>query len=114
MALLRTTLLTAAALMATLAAQPAFAEAHTEMATDTAVMQSEGERLNALFADADRRELELNPLARLFRGDDSDADSLGDYLTDASFYAGRLDTQLNMALLAQIDREQLNATDRLA
>ena len=114
MALLRTTLLTAAASMATLAAQPAFAEAHTEMATDTAAMQSEGERLNALFADADRRELELNPLARLFRGDDSDADSLGDYLTDASFYAGRLDTQLNMALLAQIDRDKLNATDRLA
>ncbi|MGB7407588.1 MAG: DUF885 domain-containing protein, partial [Pontixanthobacter sp.] len=68
----------------------------------------------ALFADADKRELELNPLTRLFRGDDTDADRLGDFLTDSLFYASRLDTQLNMALLAQIDRTKLNPTDQLA
>ena len=75
---------------------------------------SEHDRLFALFADSDRRELELNPLGRLFRGDDRDAGRLGDYLTDASFYAGLRDTQLNVALLEQIDRSKLSDTDKLA
>ncbi|MGB3738266.1 MAG: DUF885 domain-containing protein [Pontixanthobacter sp.] len=114
MTLTRIALLSATVAMAGLSATPTLAKAHTETGMDMAADETAGERLNALFADADRRELELNPLARLFRGDDSDADSLGDYLTDSSFYAGRLDTQLNMALLAQIDRAKLNATDQLA
>ena len=76
--------------------------------------QSEHDRLFALFADSDKRELELNPLGRLFRGDDRDADRLGDFLTDASFYASLRDTQLNVALLEQIDRSKLSETDQLA
>ena len=39
------------------------------------------DKLFALFADSDARSLELNPLSRLFRGDDTNADRLGDYLT---------------------------------
>ena len=105
------------ALLATAAfalpAAPALADHHAEpAAAETA--QTEGEKLTALFAESDARSLQLNPLGRLFRGDDSDADKLGDYLTDASFYASRLDTQLNIALLAQIDRSKLNETDQLA
>ncbi|WP_370177852.1 DUF885 family protein [Alteriqipengyuania sp.] len=76
--------------------------------------QSEHDKLFALFADSDKRSLELNPLGRLFRGDDSNADRLGDFLTDSSFYASLRDTQLNVALLEQIDRSKLSATDQLA
>ncbi len=76
--------------------------------------QSEHDKLFALFADSDKRSLELNPLGRLFRGEDSNADRRGDFLTDSSFYASLRDTQLNVALLEQIDRSKLSATDQLA
>lgn len=105
------------ALLATAAfalpAVPAFADDHAA-SSETEAPQNEGEKLRALFADSDARGLEINPLGRLFRGDDKDADRLGDFLTDASFYASKRNTQLNLALLAQIDRSALNPTDQLA
>lgn len=111
MTLARNLILSVAAI--TLAATPAWADGHAETpSADTA--QSEREKLFALFADADARQLALSPLSRLFRGDDKDADRLGDFLTDAQFLAGRTDTQLNLALLAQIDRDALSPTDQLA
>ena len=91
----------------------AFAQDAGALAT-ASVQQSEHDKLFALFADSDKRGLELNPLGRLFRGDDTDADRLGDYLTDASYYADLRDTQLNAALLQQIDRAKLSPTDQLA
>ncbi len=98
-----------------LPAAPALADNHSGAAEAAAEQpQSEQEKLFALFADSDQRQLALNPLSRLFRGDDKDAGKLGDFLTDAQFLAGRTDTQLNMALLAQIDRSRLSATDQLA
>lgn len=99
-----------------LASSPALADHHGgESTTATAsAEQAEGEKLRALFADADARGLDLSPVGRLFRGDDSQADRLGDFLTDGLFLAGRTDTQLNLALLSQIDRSKLNATDQLA
>ncbi len=99
-----------------LAATPALAEsAPQEAATaTTATAQTEHDKLFALFDDADARELALNPLGRLFRGDDTNADTLGDFLTDSAFLAARTDTQLNLALLAQIDRSKLSPTDQLA
>jgi uncharacterized protein (DUF885 family) len=94
---------------------PALAETAAAPATAaTATAQTEHDKLFALFEDADARELALNPLGRLFRGDDSNADTLGDFLTDTAFIAARTDTQLNLALLAQIDRTKLSATDQLA
>jgi len=98
-----------------LVAPPALAEtaAAPTAATATAA-QTEHDKLFALFEDADARELALNPLGRLFRGDDSNADTLGDSLTDTAFIAARTDTQLNLALLAQIDRAKLSPTDSLA
>jgi len=98
-----------------LVAAPAFAEtaAAPTAATATAA-QTDRDKLFALFEDADARELALNPLGRLFRGDDSNADTLGDSLTDTAFIAARTDTQLNLALLAQIDRAKLSPTDSLA
>jgi len=96
-------------------AAPAVADHHGgQPVAAPASEQSEHDQLHALFADSDARELALNPLSRLFRGDDKDADRLGDYLTDAQFLASRTDTQLNLALLALIDRSKLNQTDQLA
>ncbi|MDG5750171.1 DUF885 domain-containing protein [Qipengyuania sp. XHP0211] len=83
-------------------------------AAATTEQETERDRLFELFAESDARSLELEPLSRLFRGDDTNADRLGDYLTDSSFYASRLDTQLNLALLDQIDRSALAPTDQLA
>lgn len=95
-------------------ATPLLADDHGAGTATAEAPQNEGEKLKALFADSDKRSLELNPLGRLFRGDDSNADRLGDFLTDASFYAGLRDTQLNVALLQQIDRSKLSPTDQLA
>nr|WP_269468682.1 DUF885 domain-containing protein [Alteromonas sp. ASW11-130] len=75
---------------------------------------SEHERLFNLFADADERQIALNPIMGLFRGDMRRADQLGDYLTDAHYIAMRTNTLLNLAKLEQIDRSQLNQTDKLA
>jgi uncharacterized protein (DUF885 family) len=98
-----------------LTAVPALAETAAEPTTAAAPSaQSEHDKLFALFADSDARELALDPLSRLFRGEDENAGRLGDLLTDSSFLAARTDTQLNLALLAQIDRSKLNETDALA
>ena len=108
----RLALLATAALA--LPAAPALADHHAAPAAEAAAPQSAHDRLHGLFADADARELALNPLGRLFRGDDKDADRLGDFLTDSQWIAARTDTKLNLALLAQIDRAALNETDQLA
>lgn len=108
------TLLLASAALA-MPAVPAFADHHgAKPAASAASEQSEHDRLFALFADADKRSLELEPVSALFRGDESRADRLGDLLTDSSYQAERLNIQLNLALLEQIDRSKLNATDQLA
>jgi uncharacterized protein (DUF885 family) len=109
---LRLVLAASAALL--LNATPAWADHHAAAQTTAEAPQSEHDKLFALFDDADARELALNPLGRLFRGDDKDADRLGDFLTDSAFLAARTDTQLNLALLAQIDRSKLSPTDQLA
>ncbi|MGY8974502.1 MAG: DUF885 domain-containing protein [Sphingomonadales bacterium] len=113
MKLVRHALASGAALSLALAANPAFARDHHAEA-EAAVEATEHDKLVALFAESDARSLELNPLGRLFRGDDRNADRLGDFLTDSSFYANRLDTQLNLAKLALIDRSKLSDTDQLA
>jgi len=113
MKLVRHALASGAALSLALAANPAFARDHHAEA-EAAAEPTEHDKLVALFAESDARALELNPLGRLFRGDDRNADRLGDFLTDSSFYANRLDTQLNLAKLALIDRSKLSDTDQLA
>lgn len=76
--------------------------------------QSEHDRLFALFADADERELKLNPISALFRGDMRYADRIGDFLTDEYNDASRVDAQSNLEQLRAIDRSALDETDRLA
>ena len=114
MKILRNALLATAALA--LPTTPALADHHGDKPAAEAVSQQQAEhdKLFALFAESDARNLELNPLSRLFRGDDSDAGRIGDYLTDAQFIADRTDTQLNLAKLELIDRNRLSATDQLA
>ncbi|MBU1757353.1 MAG: DUF885 domain-containing protein, partial [Alphaproteobacteria bacterium] len=82
--------------------------------TAAAPSQSEHDRLFALFADADERELKLNPLSALFRGDMRYADRLGDFLTDEYNAASRADAQSNLEQLRAIDRTALNETDQIA
>ena len=105
-----------AATMLALPAAPALAQQTVSAgsAATAANPASQHDQLHALFADADARELTLNPLGRLFRGDDKDAGKLGDFLTDAQWIALRTDVKLNLALLDQIDRSKLNETDQLA
>ena len=79
---------------------PLPALAQTVPAPAAAAAQSEHEKLFALFDDADARALALDPMGRLFRGEENGADRLGDLLTDSSFLASRTDTQLNLARLA--------------
>lgn len=109
---LRLALAASSALLLT--AAPALADHHAASPVTAEAQASEHDKLFALFADADTRELALNPLNRLFRGDDEGVDRLGDYLTDSAFLADRTDTQLNLALLVQIDRAKLSPTDQLA
>ncbi|WFL76222.1 DUF885 domain-containing protein [Altererythrobacter arenosus] len=112
MTFIRKALLASAALA--LPAAPALADHHAEAAAEAVEPQTERDKLFALFEESNERSLELNPLSRIFRGDSEGADRLGDYLTDSYFLAGRLDTQLNLAMLAQIDRSKLDPTDQLA
>ena len=70
--------------------------------------------LFALFTDADERDLKLNPISALFRGDMRYADRLGDFLTDEYNNASRADAELNLAKLVEIDRSALSPTDQLA
>ncbi len=113
MKLIRTALLATAAMA--LPAVPALADAHMQGERHSAESaMTEGEKLQALFEESDERSLTLNPISGLFRGDMRRADRLGDFLTDSFFIAARTDTQLNMALLDQIDRSKLSETDQLA
>ena len=50
-------------------------------------VQSEHEKLFALFKASDEAQLKRNPLQGIFRGDLRYADRFGDYITDA-YYAG--------------------------
>lgn len=113
MSLLRTLLISSAVMAHT--AMPVMADAQSTGKTTVAEkQQSERDRLFALFAESDERQLALNPISGLFRGDMRRADRLGDYLTDAQFIASRTDTLLNLAKLEQIDRSKLNDTDKLS
>ena len=113
MSLLRTLLISSAVMAHT--AMPVMADTQSNSTTTVAEkQQSEHDRLFALFAESDERELALNPISGLFRGDMRRADRLGDYLTDAQFLASRTDTLLNLAKLDQIDRSKLNDTDKLS
>ena len=113
MSLLKTLLISGAVIAQS--AMPVVVQAQTkEQSGVQAQQQSAHDKLHALFAAADERQLALNPISGLFRGDMRRADQLGDYLTDAHFIASKTDTLLNLAKLGQINRAELSETDQLA
>ena len=110
-------LLISSAVALALGTSGAIANSHNDVLKEPTVMQeaqSEHEKLFALFAASDERNLALNPVMAIFRGDMRRADRLGDFLTDAHDLASRTNTQLNLSELAQIDRSKLDDTDKLA
>ena len=110
-------LLISSAVALALGTSAAIANSHNDALKEPSVMQeaqNEHEKLFALFAASDERNLALNPVMAIFRGDMRRADRLGDFLTDAHDLASRTNTQLNLSELAQIDRSKLDDTDKLA
>ena len=102
-------LLSTTACAAATAAPPAPAAAVAQPADNEA-----GARLRRLFHDSDEANLRRNPISALFRGDLRYADRLGDYVSDAYYAAERAAAEEELAALRAIDRNALNATDRLA
>ena len=77
-------------------------------------VQSEHDKLFALFKASDEASLKRNPLNAIFRGDLRYADRLGDYISDEYYAAERAASESDLAALAAIDRSKLDATDQLA
>ena len=71
-------------------------------------------QLKQLFVDSDEDNLKRNPISALFRGDLRYADRLGDYISDGYFAAERKATEKELKRLTSIDRNALNATDRIS
>ena len=99
--------------LASAEAAAADAEANREAAASMEDLSAH-DRLFALFAEADERDLDLNPLSAIFRGDMRNADQLGGYLTTEYNDASRANAQRNLRELAAIDRAALTETDQLA
>ncbi|WP_334064495.1 DUF885 domain-containing protein [Alteromonas genovensis] len=115
--IIKKVLLISSAVALALGTSAAIANSHNDALKEPTVMQkaqNEHEKLFALFAASDERNLALNPVMAIFRGDMRRADRLGDFLTDAHDLASRTNTQLNLSELAQIDRSKLDDTDKLA
>ncbi|NJC08979.1 uncharacterized protein (DUF885 family) [Polymorphobacter fuscus] len=72
------------------------------------------ERLRALFNASDEASLDRNPLARVFRGDLSHAGEFGDNISDAWIAAEKQASQNDLAALGKIDRNALNANDKVS
>lgn len=86
----------------------------SETSASEAQQRAEHDKLFALFAAADQRDIELNPIMAIFRGDMRYADKLGDFYTDSHALASKTATLLNLSELKQIDRNRLSDVDKLA
>ncbi len=84
------------------------------IAAPAAPAESAHDRLYRLFQESDEANLRRNPISAMFRGDFRYADRLGDYITDEYYAAERAAAEADLATLAAIDRDTLNATDQLA
>ena len=74
----------------------------------------EDARLKRLFYDSDERDLRLNPISAIFRGDLRYADRLGDFYSDARDEQERRNTLADLAALHRIDRARLTPVDQIA
>lgn len=80
----------------------------------TAAAESPSARLAALFAQSDADNLKRNPLGRLFRGDTSAADQMGELITDAAYAAEKRAAENELNLLAAIDRAALTPDEQVS
>ncbi|MFL6844954.1 MAG: DUF885 domain-containing protein [Allosphingosinicella sp.] len=111
---MKTTFLFAAASLAALSAC-ASAPAEPETAGASApAMQTEGQKLAALFHESDEAGLRRNPIQALFRGDQRYAGEFGDYITDEYVAGEKAAAEADLAALARIDRSKLSADDRIS
>ncbi|HBC15160.1 MAG TPA: DUF885 domain-containing protein, partial [Erythrobacter sp.] len=78
-----------------------------------AAAQSDSQRLRTLMAESDAAFLDRNPRAAFYRGDFSDAGSLGDF-SPAAYETERAAAMCDIAALATIDRAALTASERIA
>ena len=74
----------------------------------------EDAKLKALFYASDERDLKLNPIGAIFRGDLRYADSIGDLFSDAADERDRRNTVADLAALHRIARARLTPTDQIA
>ena len=92
-------------------AQPVAAVAPT---ADRLPAQAPATQLRALFDASDAASLDRNPLNRLYRGDLSHAGEFGDGISDRWYAAVKAAAAADLAALAAIDRNALNANDRVS
>ncbi len=85
-----------------------------EVAVVAAPTKSPHDQLFDLFKASDEASLARNPLQGIFRGDLRYADRFGDYLSDAYYAGERKAAQGDLDALHAIDRNALNATDKIA
>ncbi|MFZ4690349.1 MAG: DUF885 domain-containing protein, partial [Polymorphobacter sp.] len=83
-------------------------------AATMAVAETPATRLRALFNASDEASLNRNPIGRLFRGDLSHAGEFGDGLSDAYLSAEKKAAEDDLAALAAIDRNALDANDKVS
>lgn len=74
----------------------------------------EDARLKRLFHDSDERDLKLDPIQAIFRGDLRYADRFGEYLTDARFALDKRNLESDLAAIKAIDRSKLTRVDQIA
>jgi uncharacterized protein (DUF885 family) len=108
----RSALLTA--LLVSIAAAAAAQPAQPPAPAAAPAQESESQRLHRLFRESDEASLRRNPLQGMFRGDYRYADRLGDWYTDQSLAEEKAAAEQDLATLETIDREALDATDRIA
>ena len=103
-----------AACATTPAPEPAPVAPAAEPVAAPAPEKSAHDRLFELFKASDEASLKRNPLQAIFRGDLRYADRLGDGITDEYYAAEKAAAESDLAALAAIPRDQLDATDQLA
>ncbi|WP_017668267.1 DUF885 domain-containing protein [Sandarakinorhabdus sp. AAP62] len=94
------------------AVTPALAQTTAPAPAQTA--ESPSARLAALFAQSDADNLKRNPLNRLFRGDTSAADQMGELITDAAYAAEKRAAENELKALAAIDRAALTPDEQVS
>ena len=74
----------------------------------------EDARLKRLFYDSDERDLQLDPIGAIYRGDLRYADNIGEPASDARDAIYERNTRADIAAIGRIDRAKLTPVDQIA